>query len=137
MSDYEPGTSYHPGAPEVRDGKTGAEGQPQAPARGIAEPPRKGTRNLAPLVWIILIALAALAAFAVFQARGRMKTPSGGDMPMATPLEQPVMPKTDSPAVTGAGQDGAAEALPDGASGAAPVDGAGQATPVPPEANRG
>ncbi|HEX8232370.1 MAG TPA: hypothetical protein VF559_03355 [Caulobacteraceae bacterium] len=137
MSDYEPGTSYHPGTPEVRDrAAASADAQPAEPARGLAEPPRKGTRNLAPLVWIILLALAALAAFAVFQARGNMKTPTGGDMPMATPLEQPVMPKTDAPAVTGGDQQGNAEALPGGASGAS-VDGAGQPVPVPPEANRG
>lgn len=125
MSDYQPGTAYQPNAAEVRDGApVTADEQPAEPA-GIAEPPRKGTRNISPLVWVVLAILAALAAFAVFQGRGQMTTPTGGQMPTATPLEEPVMPRTDAPAQTPAAE---------GPTGTGAVDGA---IPVPPEANRG
>ena len=126
MSDYKPGTAYQPNAAEVRDGApVTADEQPAEPARGVAEPPRKGTRNISPLVWVVLAALAALVAFALFQGRGQMTTPSGGQMPTATPVEEPLMPLTDAPAQAPTA---------DGEAGAGAVDGA---IPVPPEANRG
>lgn len=129
MSDYQPGAAYQPSTPEIRDGAPATvDEQPAEPAHGLAEPPRRGTRNLAPLVWIVLLVLAALVAFAISQARGRMRTPTGGEMPMATPLEPPVMPRSETP-VTPADPATGAQA------GDRRVDGG--TIPVPPETNRG
>ena len=47
------------------------------------KPWKKDTKNVPPLVWVIVIALVAVIAVAFLYARGTMSTPKGGETPVA------------------------------------------------------
>ena len=47
------------------------------------KPWKKDTKNVPPLVWVVLIALLALIIVGFLYARGQMTTPEGGEMPVA------------------------------------------------------
>jgi hypothetical protein len=64
------------------------------------KPWKKDTRNVPPLVWVIVIALLAVIVVAFLYARGTMSTPEGGEMPVAGSdmNVQPPQPATAAPA---------------------------------------
>lgn len=54
-------------------------------ALSTPEPRRpRDTKNISPLVWIVLILLVGLGVFAWTQYGGSMRTPTGGEAPIAS-----------------------------------------------------
>jgi flagellar basal body-associated protein FliL len=71
--------------------------------------PRKGTRNIPPLVWIVLAILVGWFVVAMVQRGGTHTTPQGGQMPQAeqgTSVMPPAPATGDAPATAGNVGDG-------------------------------
>ena len=75
------------------------------------KPWKKDTKNVPPLVWLVIVALVAIIAVAVLYSRKTVESPSGGTMPAATADIDTVPPQ---PATTDAAGAGAASDAPPG-----------------------
>jgi hypothetical protein len=66
--------------------------------------PRKATRNIPPLVWIVVAILIGWLVVAMMQRGGTHRTPQGGTMPtqeQGTSYMPPAAPSGDAPATPG------------------------------------
>ena len=76
---------------------TGHRTDETAPA---GKPWKKDTKNVPPLVWVVVAALLAIVVAAILYARGSMSTPEGGETPVAGSdvNVEPPQPATAEPA---------------------------------------
>ena len=71
------------------------------------KPWKKDTRNVPPLVWVIIAALVAMLVAGFLYARSSMTTPSGGEVPTAASDTStlPPQPATAEPAAAAPAAD--------------------------------